>query len=259
VPEKILKAVEFSKTGAKLRKQYADEDALWHAGWLMQPKYDGCFGMAMIRSKDGESQMLSRTGEDYTTSCLHILEEIREAADDQSGSWDDFVVLGEVWQPDTKFPTISGRFRKRAASNLEFKANDLLPPELVSTRKYAARLTDLQLLLPDIPDVICYATTVDSIQYDPELTAVGEARRLVALGGYDGAILRDPRAPYTLGIALAGQIVKVKPTLSLDLRCNGVIQGEGKHAGKLGAITVGYRGVSTAVGTGFSDEDRDFM
>lgn len=100
----ILKAVEHSKTSAALRKKYPTLADLENAGWWLQRKYDGCFGMAVMRF-DGGSQMLSRTGEDYTKSCVYILDELREAADDTAGSWGDFVVLGEVWHPTWGFPT----------------------------------------------------------------------------------------------------------------------------------------------------------
>jgi DNA ligase-1 len=83
------------------------------------------------------------------------------------------------------------------------------------------------------------------------------AQEYVRRGGYDGLILRDRNAPWTSGLARNGELIKVKPSVTLDLRCNGVIQGEGKHAGKLGAISVSFHGVNSCVGTGFSDEQRD--
>ena len=83
------------------------------------------------------------------------------------------------------------------------------------------------------------------------------AQEYVRRGGYDGLILRDTRAPWQAGTARNGELIKVKPSVTLDLRCNGVIQGEGKHAGKLGAISVSFNGVNSCVGTGFSDDERD--
>jgi ATP-dependent DNA ligase len=228
----ILKAVEFDKCSAKFKKQWKNEDELWRAGWLMQKKYDGCFGMAVIRY-DGGSQMLSRTGEDYTTSCINILEELREAADEQSGSWDDFVVLGEVWHPTWDFPKISGKFRKReVCDKLVFVANDLLPPGLTTDRPYSLRLTDLKTLLPEILGATVVTWVAESIPFDLERTALGVAADLKAEGGFDGAILRDCRAPYSIGLANAGQIVKVKPNNSLDLRCVNFDVAEGEKTGR---------------------------
>lgn len=249
--ERILKAVEFEKCSAKFKKQLGDVNRLWVLGWQLQAKYDGCFGMAVIRAAGG-SQMLSRTGEDYTASCGHILEELREAAQEQSGGWDDFVVLGEVWHPTWKFPAIGGKFRKRApCPELVFKANDLLPPELVTDLPYAQRLADLRTLLPEIPGGSCVVTVAEVLGHSEDKTATGEAARLVALGGYDGAILRDLRAPYTIGLAREGQIVKVKPTLSLDLRVKLIASGLGNKTGRVVyTLLVEYRGVESSVGSG---------
>lgn len=244
----ILKAVEHSKTSAKFRKQYPTLGALEVAGWWLQRKYDGCFGMAVIRAAGG-SQMLSRTFEDYTASCGHILDELREAADNQSGGWDDFVVLGEVWHPDLSFPTISGKFRKRATSELGFMANDLLPPELVTTAPYAERFENLQALLPYM--VGASTGVVETFGSYGWADAEHMARTWVAEGGYDGAILRDPNAPYTIEEAKAGQIVKVKPTLSLDLRVTGHSVEPGAKTGRaVVTLEVDYRGVKSWVGSG---------
>jgi DNA ligase-1 len=216
--------------------------------------------MATITHERSGCTMQSRTGEDYSASCGHILDELHEAAAQYDpGAREICVVLGEVWHPMYAFPKISGMFRKRAPSNLQFMANDLLPPDLVSDQPYSLRLTDVQALLPVIYGADPYCLPVEGIGYTDDASPLQHATRLKNTGGYDGAILRDPTAPYTIGLAREGQIVKVKPSLSLDLRCNGVIQGEGKHYGKLGAITVSYRGVNSAVGTGFSDEDRERM
>lgn len=246
----ILKAVEFDKLSAKFRKAHRDENHLRDRGWLLQPKYDGCFGMAIIRG-NGFNQMLSRTGEDYTTSCLHILQELEEAAQEQSGGWDEFVVLGEVWHPEYSFPTISGKFRKRAASDLKFIANDLLPPGLVTAHPYALRLTNLKLLLPEIQGAEVYVSAVENLCFDEHPCAKTAAAELVARGGYDGAILRDPWALYTIGLAREGQIVKVKPALSLDLVVDELKGTTGTKTGRdVYTFSVVYRGVTTWVGSG---------
>lgn len=258
----ILKAVEYSKTSAAWRKTHAFDELLT-LGWWLQPKYDGCFGMAVIKPDHTESRMLSRTGEDYTKSCQHILDEIRQCCE-ETGTWpmdDGFVVLGEVWHPTDKFPKISGDFRRqRPSPHLCFVANDLLPLKLVTPIVYFQRWDDLFELVGarvDQLDEVTKVCVVDVTRFNESPT--GYAQWLKEQGGYDGAILRDPGASYTIGDAKLGQIIKVKPVLSLDLRCNGVIAGEGKHEGRLGAITVSYNGVASAVGTGFTDEDRNFM
>lgn len=246
----ILKAVEFDKLSSATKKRYGSVKGLRDAGWWLQRKYDGCFGMAVI-SATGQHRMLSRAGEDYTKSCQHILDELAACANEQSGGWDTFVVLGEVWNAGMLFKDISGRFRQQreVARELHFACNDLLPEELETTSPYAERFADLENLLAfrPVPGQLFPVDTDRTSTVDPEEVA----RRLVALGGYDGAILRDPAAPYTIGLAKLGEIVKVKPTLSLDLRCIELTETVGERTGRaVYTIAVEYRGVRTAVGSG---------
>lgn len=252
----ILKAVEYDKLAVKTRKAYPDLKALQAAGWWLQRKYDGCFGMAVVR-EDRTGQMLSRTGEDYTASCRHILAELVDAVTAQRGAgWHEIVFLGEVWHPTWGFPTISGKFRKQApCPDLMFLANDLLPAGLVTSLPYAARYFDLFETLP--PEMDIHAVKTHAVERE-DGDAWERALEWQGQGGYDGAILRDPNAPYTIGTARLGQIVKVKPTLSLDLRVIAVLPGEGKHEGRIGALRCDLGGGQFVdVGTGLSDADRE--
>jgi ATP-dependent DNA ligase len=256
---KIMKAVEFDKLPAKFKKQYPNEDALEAAGYWLQRKYDGCFGMAYVAFDATESKMLSRTGEDYTAACRHILDELHDAATEQSGSWDDFIVIGELWLPGTDFPTISGKFRKRAASTLQFIANDLLPAGLVTHIPYRQRYDDLLALLPPLnAGQTAYCFVAETYRSGQWTDAHAHANLWKAEGGFDGAILRNPDAGYTIGLVKNGEIVKVKPALSLDLRCVAIKQERGEKTGRpVYTMTVNYKGVWTTVGSGMPHNIKD--
>jgi len=241
----ILKAVEFDKTSAAFRKKFAGPEALVDAGWLIQPKYDGVFGMAVMQADIKDCRMLTRTGE-VVRSCDHIVSELwHRHRPDVHG---DYVMLGELWTNGVPQPTISGWARKHTpAPNLGFVVNDVLPIGLEDFRPYSARLAALRAIFG----------MSWSLPWTPGVYAVGTLTSLAHPGeGYDGVILRDPGAVYRVGLARNGEIVKVKPTLTLDLQVVGINSGEGKHAGTMGALIVSYRGVWTRVGTGFSDAER---
>ena len=53
-------------------------------------------------------------------------------------------------------------------------------------------------------------------------------------------------------------LIKVKKFFTLDLECIGVEEGVGKNKGTLGAIVCLYKGNEVRVGSGFSDEQRNF-
>ena len=51
--------------------------------------------------------------------------------------------------------------------------------------------------------------------------------------------------------------MKLKTFLDVDLKIKKLLEGSGKHSGKLGAIAVDYNGVEVQVGSGFTDELRE--
>lgn len=53
-------------------------------------------------------------------------------------------------------------------------------------------------------------------------------------------------------------ILKVKSFKSCDIRCTEVIGGEGKYSNTLGRIICDYKGFELGVGSGFTDQQRDF-
>jgi len=78
-------------------------------------------------------------------------------------------------------------------------------------------------------------------------------------GGYEGIMLKDPKAPYLL--KRADHWLKIKPTISVDLTVVDLEEGTGKHEGRLGALVCegvdGGRKIRVNVGSGFSDEQRE--
>jgi DNA ligase-1 len=58
------------------------------------------------------------------------------------------------------------------------------------------------------------------------------AAEYVSRGHYDGLVIKDGTAPYTCGLAKEGQIIKVKPSFSLDLRVATIITEFGEKTGR---------------------------
>ena len=250
----IMKAVEFDKLPAKFKKQYVDEQGLIDAGFWLQKKYDGCMGIAVVAhpSRGKLSRMLSRTGEDYTSSCGHILKELEEALGDSDRLDESIIVIGEVWQPieEATFPTISGKFRRQSPSpELQFVANDLLPSGFNTDKPYAERFQELQALLGD--DDPAFKVRVATTFFDMIQDPVAQALEWQGQGGFDGAVIRNPDAGYTVGTVKNGEIVKVKPVMSLDLRCTDHAVEPGEKTGRaVVTVEVEYQGVKSWVGSG---------
>lgn len=67
---------------------------------------------------------------------------------------------------------------------------------------------------------------------------------------YSNALYQTKRNRY---------ILKVKAMQDCDLQILDFIEGDGKNIGTLGAIIVDYKGFNVKVGSGFTDEDRNFF
>ena len=73
--------------------------------------------------------------------------------------------------------------------------------------------------------------------------------------GHEGAMIKDLDAPYKFG--RGPEVMKLKAFHDVDLKIEKLIEGTGKHSGKLGSVVVNYHGVEVQVGSGFSDELRE--
>jgi DNA ligase-1 len=244
---KYMKAVEYDALPSLFKKAFPLL-TLGPRGYWLQRKYDGCFGKAIITKRLEDCRMESREGKDYTPSCTHILGQLHSLAEG-----DTFAILGEVWKKGVSFPDISGRFRRQSAGSqdIDFVINDVLDPRMETLVPYKQRFeVASEFVLEGMPqDNIRLAETYEF--WDDTAGPLPHAIRWKNEGGYDGAILRNPSAGYTFGKVKDGAIIKVKPVLSLDIRCLGYAVETGEKTGRpVYTIRVEYRGVITAVGSG---------
>lgn len=75
----------------------------------------------------------------------------------------------------------------------------------------------------------------------------------VATGEFEGVVFR--RRAETV----EDKIIRYKRDIEITYRCTGFIEGQGKHAGRLGAVLIDKKtddGKDATVGGGFSDEER---
>jgi DNA ligase 1 len=82
-----------------------------------------------------------------------------------------------------------------------------------------------------------------------------DQHNIYAAEGYEGAMIKFLDAPYKFGRGY--EVMKMKVFHDVDLPIDSLIEGTGKHTGKLGSVKVVFNGVEVQVGSGFSDELRD--
>ena len=232
-----------SEQCAAFKKKYPTLDDLPADDYVMMPKYDGCLA---IITPDG---VVTRTGE--------AISSIPQCREDAAKLLPDHVIFGEVYKFDTPFKDISGAFRRhKPQSGLFVMVFDAVPFDDWKAGKcdkpYIERYTALKdawLRTPTASLIVAPALDLGAPQ--------GFANAMVRKGGHDGAIIRRKDAPWTTGASKNGEAIKVKPVQSLDLLAVDWFYGKGKHAGRAGGIVVEYRGVTTQVGTGFTDHERE--
>ena len=245
---------EFAKQSAAFKKAHPSLDSLSAAEYTMQPKYDGCHLIVHL-PVDGTPRAFSRTGEPVR-SVDHIIAQMVLVF---GTGW---TIFGEAYAFGLSFPEISGNLRQHTpAENLCFMAFDAVPSSafdlgLYYPTPYRERLNALRAA------VAAAGTQAPDIIVTPDLpldNPTGFAVTLKKQGGYDGAIVRRSDAGWQAGDSKHGEVIKVKPVESLDLRVRGWFLGKGKHANRAGGIYVEYDGVQTGVGTGFTDDERSII
>lgn len=89
-----------------------------------------------------------------------------------------------------------------------------------------------------------------------DINKVNDKLQEVVSMGLEGLMLNDIDAPYEF--KRSKTLMKVKAMSTCDIRCLRIEKGDGKYSDTLGKIVCDYKGFELAVGSGFSDEQRNF-
>lgn len=187
------------------------------------------------------------------------------------------VYFGELWHPTLGQSNISGAARRHEADDesrqLQFVVHDFVTLEeyeegtsSVGFEERIERIAWMQAIYhpddggefannvkPSAPP-IWFCGHEGMVCEQAAVTIAGLANEACDSGAYDGIILRDPTGPWVTG-ARDQYVIKVKPTLRLDLEVIGAVEGKGKYAGSLGALIIQYKDTSFQL-SGMSDAQR---
>lgn len=240
----VHKAVEFKNVSAARRKEVrerhgVDFEHFATQSFIAQPKYDGCNTVYFWNGTDGYA--VSRTNEpvphfDHLASFMKLV------------AAPPGVYLGEAWHENLPFPEISGTFRRKKTDYdkalLKLVVNDYLTHEEWSQSSSNVRYVDRVARLGDT--FLSIPTTMRSAPCFPVVgfgvnpwdrigghTPLSLANELVAAGGYDGLILRDPDGLWTRGDnGKFAEIVKIKPLVSPTLELVEILTDVGAKTGR---------------------------
>lgn len=238
--------------GCQLAASYEGGDL--DKSYILEPKLDGMRALFLLDPKN--PQVLSRNGKPIF-NCDHITKLLLKHF---SGNVVDGELLSQSAGADEDdfAATISAaRSSENTGRPLTLHAFDYVSLSEFRTGKF------------QMPQLNRTATLFDSLRgLDKNAVRVvwgGRVRteaeiqknvQKLVLSGYEGAILKDPDALYSIDRSEAW--LKVKPTFDADCKVVGMLPGEGEFEGTMGKITVCHpNGVETDVGTGFDRTLRD--
>tara|TARA_B100000900_G_C20430695_1_gene654848 strand:- start:354 stop:941 length:588 start_codon:yes stop_codon:yes gene_type:complete len=98
-------------------------------------------------------------------------------------------------------------------------------------------------------------TPIDREIVDTDYTEIKRLHDFYVQSGYEGAMVKMTNSPYKFG--RGWEVMKLKAFHDVDLPIQQLLEGTGKHSGKLGSVVVNYKGVNVQVGSGLSDELRE--
>lgn len=239
-------AANYADLSAKVRKTLPPEDQI-HLHYAAMKKYDGVSGTVDLEA----GTMTSRTGEDYSISCGHIIEQCRAVFGKGCGK-----VYGEVWHPTDAQSKISGDFRRQSsgmAGHLMFVMFDINMGHHTQAERYAHMVHTLDWCIHTTPALQM------ADYYNPGTYGTGKQLMETYMpgGGYDGIVYYNPKAEFITGKDKLGNVIKEKPSVTFDLEVVGYEYGRGRHENRIGAILLRFKDGKLLKSSGMSDAERD--
>lgn len=264
----VHKAIELDALSAKTRATLERNEV-----WEISPKYDGCH--AIVLFEDGKHvATFSRSGE-HVLSMDHIGVFLPDHYALVPGR---MAVCGEAWTVGKQFNEISGMFRRKSKQpDLGFVPFDLVPfdwdaegkPILgqLNGRKYPAIYSRRIAELTERYIPRSYSNVYRPRRYQivgPLSVAVEfamlEAHTLKACTGsfFDGAVLANGNAAYTVCDGKDGAFIKCKPLISESVKVEQLHAAKGDKTGKHTlALGFTHNGVYQKVSTGLTQAEVD--
>jgi len=203
--------------------------------WWMSEKLDG------VRAYWDGKQFLSRQGNLYHAPAWFI------------DGLPDLPLDGELWIDRKKFQRTVSIVRRQDKSDLWNEVRFLVFDAPAASGGFEDRLAFLKDALakggPEFARSHAHERcgSLDSLR--------AELARIESLGG-EGLMLRQPGSKYVAG--RSATLLKVKTFHDAEALVVGHQAGAGRHKGRLGALLVRLSdGTDFAIGTGFSDRERD--
>lgn len=201
-------------------------------GWAMSEKLDG------VRAYWDGKRLISRQGYAFTPPAAYTQD------------FPPYPLDGELYSGRGQFEQISAAVRKGSGDWRGIRLHVFDVPK--AQGNLYQRLAVLQSWLeqhPHAPITVIKQTPVRDAAH-----AQAYLQQIEAQGG-EGVMLRNPNLPYTGG--RSSNLLKLKSAHDAECTVTRHHEGNGKYAGKLGALSCKNQHGEFRIGSGFKDADRD--
>ena len=212
----------------------------------IEPKLDGIRCLAIVR--EGNATLYARSGKQITNFDNTIGRDLSTLPD---GIYD-----GEIMGED--FTALMRQAYRKESVNTEgtyFGIFDYLTLEEWDNKSGFMRCEDRYTALLHYVMPERYKTLKIVNRFYCKPSEIKSLHDQFVSEGYEGAMIKDLDAPYKFG--RGPEVMKLKAFHDVDLKIKKLLEGTGKHSGKLGSVVVVYNGVEVQVGSGFSDDLRE--
>lgn len=219
----------------------------------IQPKLDG-YRAVYIPDKG----FISRSGKTFRNNNLtEYFKSLQNVT--------DYVLDGELYIHGIEFQNLASTVNKEGAEikGLKFIVYDCIPVEDFNNQKCDLQYEDrLKVLRSIVNSTVSDYTKVLDISTDivEGPREIKELYKKYLKDSYEGVIIRRVDGKYKFGRATlrGGELIKLKPFKSVDLKVLSVFEGTGQFEGSLGGIVCRLpNGNTVSVGSGFDVHTRE--
>ena len=220
-------------------------------------KLDGIRCSALI---DDDIKFLSRQGKEIIG-----LNQIKSAL--ESMNLKGYMLDGELIrinhdnlpsEENFKLTTSIVSSKEEDKQGLEYVIFDIVPLEDYKKHECKLIFAKRKKMIKDLIKENDFVRTVPVYANTNSTEQISEILHEVEQQGQEGLMLNTLTGLYSFG-KRSNDLLKVKTFNTCDIFCTGVEEGTGKYAGTLGAIICDYKGYKLKVGSGISDELRDYF
>lgn len=220
--------------------------------FAIQPKLDGWF--VMIDFIDGKWGKLTSRAEREIPSIAYLNEKIEEALHPTQ----DLRLIFEATIPDMQFHELNGVLNRKYedAENVVLNLHDAVWLDMPEV-SFKDRWSSIQGIFNHL-----WLVLKEQVQLIPVLAISSQEDvfyyhfNQVTSSGGEGIILKNYDTGYFFGKRNA-HLMKLKEEVTKDLAVVGMVEGEGKYAGTLGALIVQSRDGTKHQVSGMTDAQRE--